>query len=151
MRCQWSIGRRSSPLVPSPCLCLRCILLHMNIFLLVPNTRHLFLSLLDFSLLLSLSLCLREHIFRLSGHALPMQPMTDLTKYYFHQWQASIMGRREIISLTNSESLYSSLNTWPRSPELLLAKIHRSRFWLVENRTMNQRRGKSERRDKHLT
>ena len=79
-----------------PSLCLRCSLLHMNILLLsglyatpislslsFPPSFLLFIPLLSLSL--SLSLCLREHISRLSGQALPMHPMTGLLKYYLHQ------------------------------------------------------------------
>ena len=136
---------RSSPMVPS--LCLRCSLLHMNILLLsglyaTHISQSLSLSLPYFFFfipLLSLSLSLfmspRAYFSPLWSSAAyasndrPFQILSPPMKSdYFGLAARHSAENEKIISLTNSESLYSSLNTWLRSPALLLAKISRSRL-----------------------
>ena len=135
---------RSSPMVPS--LCLRCSLLHMNILLLsglyaTPislshslSLPHFFFSFLCF-LSLSLFMSPRAYFSPLWSSAAyasnyrPFQILSPPMKSdYFGLAARHSAENEKIISLTNSESLYSSLNTWLRSPALLLAKIPRSRL-----------------------
>ena len=158
------MGRRGAPPWSPPCVSdvVCCIWIYC---FLVACTRHLFLFLslfpslissfhcVAFSLSLSLSLSLfmspRAYFSPLWSSAAyasndrPFQMLSPPMKSdYFGLAARHSAENEKIISLTNSESLYSSLNTWLRSPALLLAKIPRSRLWLVEKGTMNQRKGR---------
>ncbi len=137
---------RSSPMVPS--LCLRCSLLHMDILLLsglhatpislsLSPSLSLSLSLISSfnSLAFSLLMSPRAYFSPLwssAAYAANHRPFPKLYppmgSEYFGLAARHSAENEKIISLTNSESLYSSLNTWLRSPALLLVEIPRSRL-----------------------
>ena len=161
------MGRRGAPPWSPPCVSdvVCCIWIYC---FLVACTRHLFLFLslslphffFSFLCFLSLSLFMSPRAYfsplwssaAYASNDRPFQILSPPMKSdYFGLAARHSAENEKIISLTNSESLYSSLNTWLRSPALLLAKIPRSRLWLVEKGTMNQGRGEWEGRDKLLT